>query len=265
MTALVATGWALGTTFFFILLANVLALLRPGSAQDVVSGFGCQAVAYLLGLFLILRLHAPDAGIRAFVGMRRAHAAFYPLAVGLGACLVLPTNALYNVIEKRWPIEVEDHFSEMVQNASTPQRAVMALVIILFGPMLEEVFFRGALYKPMLRVHPAPVVMVVTATLFAIAHQRPQMFLPIGLVGLALALMRRASGSLVPGIFLHASFNAVPFYAMVAHRPGMPDFDETLPRWVIGASCLAAAVLLGCVHLVGTRSAEAREAQELDQ
>src|SRR5262249_13085635 len=112
MNALAATGWALGAMVFFYALALALVHLRPGSENDVVSGVGCQAIAYLAVLFLILRIHAPDAGIRHYVGARPTHWAFYLLAVLLGVALEAPANALYDLAERVMSDHVKDRLPE---------------------------------------------------------------------------------------------------------------------------------------------------------
>jgi len=265
LNALAATGWALGITFLFFVFAVTLAKVRPGSELDVVSGVACQAIAYLAGLFVILRVHAPDAGIRDFLGVRPTHWLFYPLAVALGLSLQLPANALYNAVV-RWSHDTsKDSFTEVFQAASSPKRAVIALVVILVGPVLEEVLFRGALFRPMLKAHPAPVVIGVTATLFAIAHPSVQMYLPIGLVGLALGMVRWTSGSLVPSVLLHATFNAVPFYSMAAQRPGAPESEGSVPLAYLLVSCGAVVILLAAIRLLGSRSQLAGIAREFDR
>ena len=114
----------------------------------------------------------------------------------------------------------------------------------------------------MLKVHPALMTIGVTATLFALSHSTRQMYLPIALFGLVLGFVRRASGSLVPSILVHATFNAVAFYAIAAQRPGAPEPPPAAP-WVVAASVLAMLALLGCAHLLQTREA-ARIAQEFD-
>jgi uncharacterized protein len=265
LNALAATGWALGITFVFFVLAVLLAKTRPGSEYDVVSGVACQAIAYLVGLFLILRVHAPEAGIRDFLGMRPTHWLFYPLAVALGLALEIPANALYGAVERWTNDTAKDTLAESFQAAGSPKRALIALVVILVGPMLEEVLFRGAFFRPMLKAHPAPMVIVVTATLFAIAHPSYQMYLPIALLGLALGSLRWASGSLVPSMLLHFTFNAVPFYTMAAHRPSALDTDGPVPLRLLLASCAAVALLLGAVRLVAGRSRDAAIARSFDR
>jgi membrane protease YdiL (CAAX protease family) len=265
MGAVAATGWSLGITFLFFVLAVALAKARPGSERDVVSGVSCQAIAYLVGLFLILRVHAPEAGIRDFLGVRPTHWLFYPLGILLGVALEVPANALYNYVERVTGDQAKDGITEIFQAASNPRRALIALVVILFGPVLEEILFRGALFRPMLKVHPVSMVILVTATLFAIAHPSYQMYLPIGLVGIALGVLRYASGSLIPSILLHTTFNAIPFYAMAAHTAGAPETDEAMPLWIVGVSVVLVLLLLGCAHLLGARTLDARLSREYDK
>jgi membrane protease YdiL (CAAX protease family) len=263
--AVAATGWALGVTFLFFLLAVALAKARPGSELDVVSGVYCQAIAYLVGLFLILRVHAPEAGIRDFLGIRPTHWLFYPLGVLLGVALEVPANALYTYVQRVTGDAPKDNITQIFQVATMPRRALIALVVIFFGPMLEEILFRGALFRPMLKVHHASMVILVTATLFAIAHPAYQMYLPIGIVGIALGVLRYASGSMVPSLLLHATFNAIPFYAMAAHSAGAPETEGSIPHWLVAVSVALVLLLLGCVYLLGTRTLDARLSREYDK
>jgi membrane protease YdiL (CAAX protease family) len=264
MSALLASGWALGTTFVFFVLIGVLVGLRPGAQDDLVSIFACQAIAYLLALFLILRIHAPDASIRDFVGVRPTSPLFYPLAVLLGVALEVPANALYNVIEKRYPSEGEDTLGKLFLGADGPKRALIVLVVVVCGPMLEEMLFRGALFRPMRKVHPGWMVVLVTSVLFALAHFQFQMYLPIALVGLVLGVTRLSSGSVLPSMLAHATFNAVPFVAMILQKQGAAEADAPIPLWLVAASSAGTLLLLGCLHLLGARAPSALRAQEAD-
>ena len=262
MTIAAAVGWAFGVTFVFILLRSITLAARPASNNDLVAQIACQAIAYLLGLFLILRVHAPEASIRATIGLRRTSAAFYPLAVLLGVAVEIPADGLYDALLRRFPTGVEDKFGEVYRESSSPRRMLLAFLLIVAGPALEEVFFRGALFRPLLKLHPASMVIAVTAALFALAHLEWQMFLPIGLVGLCLAFLRQRSGSLVPSFLLHGSFNAVSFLLMALSKPDA--VASSFPRAVVAGSSAVAVLILGCIHLVGARSTAAEDARERD-
>lgn len=82
------------------------------------------------------------------------------------------------------------------------------IVIAAFVPIVEELVFRGVGFS-LLRRFGAPVAIGGTAVAFALAHGLVQGF-PILLVfGLGLGWLRWKTGSIVPGIAVHASFNAL--------------------------------------------------------
>lgn len=265
MTVMAAVGWSFGVTFAFIFLCSIALTLRPGSTDDLVSQVGCQAIAYLLGLFFILRVHAPDASIRDVIGLRRTHLAFFPLAIVLGVALEIPADGLYEVILRRFPTGTADHFVEIYRAAGAPQRALYALLIIAAGPALEEIFFRGALFRLLAKANPIDTVIGTTSLLFAVAHLEWQKFVPIGIVGLALAFIRYASGSIVPALLLHGSFNAVSFVLMARSKPGVEETASTFPPHIVAAATVVTLLTLGAAHLLGSRSATATAARELDR
>jgi membrane protease YdiL (CAAX protease family) len=102
----------------------------------------------------------------------------------------------------------------------------------------------------------------VTAILFALGHLTPQTWFPVALLGVVLGFVRWETGSLVPSILVHATFNAVPFYRMAAQRPGAPEPGQ-LPAWMIGVSGAVALLLVAAFAAIG-RSKSARLAQEFD-
>jgi membrane protease YdiL (CAAX protease family) len=267
MSFLAAAAWAFAITFVAHALQDVTRALRPGSAPDLVSGVGCQAVAYLGGLFLILRVHAPEVSIRDFVALRRTHVLFYPLAILLGAAAWLPATVLADLIEKRWPLPGEgpgeDKLAEIFRAASPSARAGMVLAIAVAGPAIEEVLFRGALFRGLRRTSRLGATIVSTALLFAMVHVFWQVFLPMGLLGLALGFLRARSGSLVPGILLHGAFNGATCAVLSLPRAAGQDSVD-VPAAAIAGSLGAVVVLLGLVHLVGARSALAGQAREID-
>lgn len=262
MTVLAALGWSFGITFAFHLLATIMLKLRPGSTIDIVGGALCQAVAYLAGLFLILRVHAPEASIRDFIGLRGTHPAFYPVALLLGVAVWLPAEALESVIEKRWP-SPEGHLAEQLIAAPRPYQVAMLLMITVVGPLMEELLFRGALFRALRRMHPQVVVIVATASLFGMAHMSWKLFFIIGGVGLALGLVRAESGSLIPGLLLHFAFNAMTCALLFYSKA--KGADVAVPNAFVPVSVAVAALLLVLVRFLGARSATAAAAREMDR
>lgn len=196
MSFLAATGFSLATTFFFFFLVAFIVSLRPAAATDLVTKFGCQAVATLLALFFILRLYAPDQSIRDVLGIRPTHFAFFPLAALLGAVVQIPANGVYDLISRRFPpAEPREQALQEELAGGIPTRILFFVILALAGPLLEEVFFRGALFRPLRRRYDAVSVVALTSVLFALAHLEWQIMVPIGLVGVSLGVLRSASGS----------------------------------------------------------------------
>ncbi|WP_437968561.1 CPBP family intramembrane glutamic endopeptidase [Sorangium sp. So ce260] len=291
MSVLEAAGWTAAVTLVFVCLLRVLALLRPAPALDgaigslgaepkldVVGSFACQAAAYLLGLLGVRRAHAPRASLRELLGARRrTHAAFYPLAVVLGVALAGPIAALYEAIERRWPSGLSD--ARLVQafvEASALDRVAFGLIFIALGPALEEAFFRGALARPMRWKHGAPLVVATTAVLFAAAHGEWQKLLPIAIFGVALGVLRVASGSLLPPIVLHGTYNAIQCFALLTAGGAGPAFEApaaagaalpettSLPGWLVAVSSACALVLTALACALGNRAEGAARAREED-
>jgi hypothetical protein len=269
MPPFIAAGWALGATLVFQLLAQLTFALRPAAAVDLVSQVACQAGAYLLAIFLILRVHAPEADVGSFLAFRRTNVAFYALAILLGAALVVPAAGLSDLITHRFPPPPsEDGIFDIFLSVSLPRKLMMGAAACVVGPVLEELLFRGAIWKPVRKSHRGLVLptIVTTALLFAMVHMEWQRSIHVGIIGLCLGLVRQRSGSIVPSMLVHITFNAIPLIAaVVLTKPGGPEVDLPVPLW-LAASCVAVAIgLLGLIQLVGTRSAVALRAQELDQ
>jgi uncharacterized protein len=263
MTVFAALGWAFGVTFVLILLQAILIKLKPGSDDDIVRDGFCQVVAYLGGLFLILRVHAPDASIRDFVGLRPTHPLLYPAGLVLGASLWLPADALLTLIEKRWPLSGGGRVAEQVAHASTPRLIMMVAMMAVIGPLVEEALFRGALFRGLRRTHTAGLAIVVTATLFGMVHGAWQIFVPIAIVGLALGVARSASGSSIPGALSHVAFNGMTCALLVATK-GREE-SVHVPDALVWVSLAVAAAMTLAFPFIGARSAKAAAARELDR
>jgi membrane protease YdiL (CAAX protease family) len=86
--------------------------------------------------------------------------------------------------------------------------AVNVLLVVLAGPFVEELLFRGLGFS-LLRPFGRAVAIVGSAATFAAVHGLLEGFALIFLLGLGLAAMREVTGSVLPGFALHATFNTV--------------------------------------------------------
>lgn len=77
------------------------------------------------------------------------------------------------------------------------------------APFTEEIFFRGFVYGGLRGSIGVIGAMIVSAVFFTALHFTLELFLPIFVLGLILTWLYEYTGSLYPGMFLHAANNAV--------------------------------------------------------
>lgn len=99
--------------------------------------------------------------------------------------------------------------------------AVVFVSSVVVGPIVEEVIFRGFLFRgPNLdrSIYSTFVVLILTSAIFSAAHTnytQPTTFIIIFLTGLVLGIARVASGGLLLPIVLHMCTNAIVFKGML--------------------------------------------------
>lgn len=84
-------------------------------------------------------------------------------------------------------------------------------VVILIAPIVEEIVFRGVMFRAISRSINTPVAIIVTALLFAIAHGDPVQIAYAFILGIVLAIVRSKSKRIIPCIALHIAFNSTNF------------------------------------------------------
>lgn len=85
--------------------------------------------------------------------------------------------------------------------------AVTVVTLVLIGPLVEELVFRGLLFGgllPKLRLWPSAIVV---ALLFGLVHADPVLFPSLALLGLLTALTYAVTGNLLVSATLHALNN----------------------------------------------------------
>ena len=86
---------------------------------------------------------------------------------------------------------------------------LFTLFVVILGPVLEEIFFRGFAYPALKKRLGTFKAMTVTATVFATFHMSLTAFVPVFLLGFFLTYLYESSGSLVPSITAHMLHNTL--------------------------------------------------------
>lgn len=98
--------------------------------------------------------------------------------------------------------------------SKAPQFVLNAAVVVLAAPIVEEFTFRGLGFR-LLAPFGTFVAVVGTAVAFAADHGLVEGFPALFAFGIGVALVRLRTGSIYPGMMLHACFNAFALAAAV--------------------------------------------------
>lgn len=101
---------------------------------------------------------------------------------------------------------------------TVPQAAVLLIFLAIGAPLIEELFFRGLLFRALLGRMPVPFAIVVSAVLFALAHFEAVQLAGLAVFGVVLAYIAWRSGRLGMSIGAHMAFNAAAVLSVVSLR-----------------------------------------------
>jgi membrane protease YdiL (CAAX protease family) len=113
----------------------------------------------------------------------------------------------------------------LTNHAFGPGLVVLAVLVCLGSPVVEELFFRGLLLRALTgsfkqlgpRLAPAASI-AITALVFALVHFEALQFLGLAGFGAVLGILAWRTGRLGPSIVAHMTFNTVTIIAIVVAR-----------------------------------------------
>jgi len=260
MSFFVAAMWSAAALFALDLLHAFFTMVRAPAKVDLVTGVLCQGVAFLCTLYAMVFVYDREKPASEVLGLRRPSLVLAGLALAIGVSLHGPLTLIADVIYSRFPLSDQDMqtMRELLTASRLRDQIAVVAAAGVVGPVVEEVFFRGALYRHVRRVHPPGLTLFGVSLLFAAAHLDPRSFLPDFLGGLAMGYVRVLSGSLWPAILLHAAFNTVSMLVAVRSGPDA-DFFSRQENLVAVPVTLALVALYGAVALRSRFSADAHQ------
>ncbi|MCD6459545.1 CPBP family intramembrane metalloprotease [bacterium] len=123
--------------------------------------------------------------------------------------LVIATNLLSKMFDiKMKPQEVLSLLTDESKFTSSQFMAVVIFITVL-GPIFEEIFFRGFLYRWLRKNLGVFWGLSINAVLFSLIHNNMMAFLPIVFLGIILSVLVEKTSSLVPSIIMHIMVNSV--------------------------------------------------------
>jgi membrane protease YdiL (CAAX protease family) len=165
---------------------------------------GLVGFAIMIGVALLIAIALPKRDVFAL-----RSPSSWGRAIGIGIGILVAVFALSAVIglfldpggeqgllPDRWP---PPDWLVFGLNAAT---------VVIGAPIAEEILFRGLGYTLLERFAPG-LAIGGSAVAWALAHGLVQAFPLIFALGVGLGFLRRRTGTIVPGMLLHATFNGI--------------------------------------------------------
>lgn len=175
-----------------------------------------QVVSSLLVLAIFAwRKYTPFK--RDYLASRPWAALFWVAIMAFG--IILPSEQLQEWMGTDMPEAMEQLLMRMMGNPFG------YLAIGIMAPLAEEVVFRGAILRTLLRVFGNRwhwVAIAISALVFGAVHGNLPQFVHATIIGMLLGWMYYRTGSIVPGIVLHWVNNSIAF-VMYNLMPGVQD------------------------------------------
>ncbi|MDB6123395.1 MAG: abortive infection protein [Pedosphaera sp.] len=151
----------------------------------------------------------------------------------LVAILFLPVGNLLQTVSFKLLDLV--HYKSPVQHAvatlqtapSLGTRIYMILFAVVAAPIAEESLFRGILYPTLKKYGNTALALWVSSVIFGVIHLNFAIFLPLMVLGMALAWLYEKTNNLLACIVAHGLFNAINVLALFFGEDVIKYFSHT--------------------------------------
>ena len=232
-----------------LMLGLFKASIPPDSARMMIISLTAANVV-TIALFLYLRWAEVS---RSYVRSRPWDVFFWSALAAVG--MVIPSTCLQeqmpelpNLVEQEFDMILKDRWGYFA--------------VGLLAPLCEELVFRGAVLRALLRWTPRHwVAIAISALFFALIHVNPAQMPHAFLAGLLLGWLYYRTDSVVPGIVLHWVNNSIAYVVYNLY----PDPDMQLidlfgsQRHVAAAVVFSLFILLPALYQLHLRMKKADE------
>ena len=91
-------------------------------------------------------------------------------------------------------------------------KVLAALALVVVGPILEEVIYRGLIYGKLRKNHSLITSILTVSILFGFLHGQWNVGVDVFTLSVVACLMRETTGTIYAGIILHVLKNTIAFY-----------------------------------------------------
>jgi len=204
-------GWLVGN----VLGGLAIAFFAADAADPTIPVLAISLLALWSAEIVACVLASRSIGtgdVRADLGLFARPIDLLGVPIGVAAQLVL-IPLVYVPLVEIWPEtftqeRLEETARDLVDRADGGMIVLLALLVVIGAPLVEEVLYRGLLQRPALERFPRWIVIVAVAAVFALFHFRPIEFVGLFVAGLVFGACAARTGRLGMAITAHVAFNA---------------------------------------------------------
>lgn len=181
----------------------------PGLAQPVITPYNIAVTSLLTNFFMVGYLYLFIIRPKVFswrqLGLKRVDREHYDESIIL---FVLISTLIFIIqsLLTRLGVPLQQW------SFTTTEGGWLAFgVAVLVTPIIEELYFRGFLFRGLMLHHRPWMAFIISAALFAALHPPVLVMVEVFIVGLLLAYVMRETRSIWPGVVIHALNNAIVF------------------------------------------------------
>lgn len=225
------------TPFVMIYQYCTIGTFESEAAQAIIAG-PSFALSFMFIMFYLWK--------KGYLGDLRLFLLPLPAKWLVGSLLAGASLVLLEIYLSEWLDDFIPNWSgEQITNLQMNWLGLLSIVIL--GPVLEEVFYRGIVTRLLLRRYRPWAAILVSGLIFAIIHLNPAQFIPAFTSGIFYAWLYYRMRSLWPGILLHVLNNGFAAFMMRA----FPETeDETLMQMMGQTGYVSALVVAAAVFVV---------------
>jgi uncharacterized protein len=138
-------------------------------------------------------------------------------------CQLVLIEVLYLPLQKLFPASfskahVEKPARDLIDQARGGWLVAIVLVVCVGAPIVEELFYRGLIFRALEGRLAAPLAIAISALWFGAAHLEWIQLLGLVAFGVVLAVCAHSTRRLGMGIFAHVAFNATSVALLLSKR-----------------------------------------------
>lgn len=216
-------------TIGLVLVMSLWYMIGGPNLSILVNNFLSEAVVLIPAIAAVLYSGEKLSTLIPFHKIKLSSA----ILVFVYVLALFPLVSLVNYISMLF---VENTVSSIADQLLDMPIWLMILSIGIFGPFVEEIVFRGVMLQTFQRTGRILGSIIISSVMFGMIHMNFNQFAYGTVMGIMLALLVEATGSILASFIAHAFFNTFEVVSMYANRDVLEDASSIAENYLEGMS-----------------------------